>query len=480
MIWASKAEHSTFWTHSIGSFDPPPKRPRTGGEGIEVLYSNVTQWNRDAKEWLLQQDLQLAMLVETHVAGPKLLTAAHEMARSRWQVTAMEAYETGRDGTSGGQFFCCREGQSSYKIHHFDKAGNGFLANVVQRQNWEVVLVSIYLKCGEDLNSTTNAAVLGELAAFLGELAVPWLVVGDFQVPPAQWHGHQLLNVLKAEVVSGGEPTLLNGAEIDYVVASRALTPFIDIKVNWDAPWKPHAGLVITIDSSAPRLHLPQVTQYAAMPKLQHAAKPWGEFRAAPKPYWLGRTMGPKELQCAGWCHKAKQYALQNLAEPRCGRGWYLAIELKPLPMVRFARYEKARPEREDLAGNYLVDLDHDVGYGPASGPVLPALDTHPTIYSFQGGRLLLPQELLAAQGVDMFPAMAVTRPVSPLRDVFSSFSANDLRFFAGNSMHVPTLGAWLMYAMGNVLPRSSLERLPRALGDCNSEESDELEALGG
>ena len=49
MIWASKAEHSTFWTHSIGSFDPPPKRPRTGGEGIEVLYSNVTQWNRDAK-----------------------------------------------------------------------------------------------------------------------------------------------------------------------------------------------------------------------------------------------------------------------------------------------------------------------------------------------------------------------------------------------------------------------------------------------
>ena len=315
MIWASRAEHSNFWTHTIGSFDPPPKHPRLSGEGIEIFYSNVTQWNRDAKDWLLQQEHQIAMLVETHVTGKKLAMAAHELARARWQVTTLEAYETGRGGTSGGQFFCSREGQAAYKIHQWDQAGNGFQANVLQRQNWEVVLVSIYLKCGEDLNSTANAAVMGELAAFLGELAVPWVVVGDFQVPPAQWHGHQLLNVLKAEVVRTGQPTL--------------------IKVNWDVPWKPHAGLVITIDSSAPRLHLPQVTQYAAVPKLQHTTKQWEDIQGAPKPFWLRRTMGPKELQCAEWCHRAEQYALQNLHEPRCGRGWYLALELKPLPLTR-------------------------------------------------------------------------------------------------------------------------------------------------
>lgn len=151
----------------------------------------------------------------------------------------------------------------------------------------------------------------------------------------SHWHGHQLLNVLKAEVVQTGQPTLINGAELDYLLASRTISPFIDIKVNWDVPWKPHAGLVVTIDSTAPNLHLPQVTQYAAVPRMQSSPKQWEEFQAATKPYWLGRQLGPKEIQCAEWCHRAEQYALQNLHEPRLGRGWYLALELKPMPPTR-------------------------------------------------------------------------------------------------------------------------------------------------
>ena len=71
------------------------------------------------------------MLVETHVVGKKLEAAASEMARSRWRMEMLDAHETGRGGTSGGQFFCGREGQATYRIHQFDKEGNGFLANVL-------------------------------------------------------------------------------------------------------------------------------------------------------------------------------------------------------------------------------------------------------------------------------------------------------------------------------------------------------------
>ena len=67
--------------------------------------------------------------------------------------------------------------------------------------------------------------MLGELAAFVQELAIPWLVVGDFQVPPTQWEGHHLLSVLKAEIVSSGQPTMISGAELDYIVASRMVAP---------------------------------------------------------------------------------------------------------------------------------------------------------------------------------------------------------------------------------------------------------------
>ena len=135
------------------------------------------------------------------------------------------------------------------------------------------------------------------------------------------------------------------------------------------------------------------------------------------------------------------------------------------------SQYESARPQREGLAGHYMVDLDHNISFGPRSGPEMPALDTHPTIYSFQMERLVLAEEMLAAQGIDMFEDLAGSRGISPLKDIFSSFSESELRFFAGNSLHVPTYGAWLMYAMGNVVPRD--DKLPRPLL-CPADEEEE------
>lgn len=173
MVWASKAEHSQFWTRTIGTFE----RPRLMGEGIEVFYSNITQWNNQAKEWLLQTEHHTVAMVETHLQGGKLDQVKAALCRSRWQAEFLPAHETGRGGTSGGHLFCCREGQSAYRLHHFDKDGNGFLANVLQRQRWEIVLISICLKCGEDLTSMANSIILGELAAFLKELAVPWIII---------------------------------------------------------------------------------------------------------------------------------------------------------------------------------------------------------------------------------------------------------------------------------------------------------------
>ena len=85
----------------------------------------------------------------------------------------------------------------------------------------------------------------------------------------------------------------------------------------------------------------------------------------------------------------------------------YLQCLLPPGAMLRLSQYESARPQREGLAGHYMVDLDHNISFGPRSGPEMPALDTHPTIYSFQMERLVLAEEMLAAQGIDMFEDLA-------------------------------------------------------------------------
>ena len=44
--------------------------------------------------------------------------------------------------------------------------------------------------------------------------------------------GHNLLNVLRAEVVCCGQPTMINGAELDYLLACRTVAPFLDLKVR--------------------------------------------------------------------------------------------------------------------------------------------------------------------------------------------------------------------------------------------------------
>ena len=212
MVWASKAEPSDLWSRNIGIIEPPPKRPRVLQDEVTIFYANVTMWNKEVFQWMVQQDLQIVMMVETHLAGTKLEGVMSDLCRARWHPAFLPAFETGRGGASGGQAFCCREGQAAYKLHQYEHEGNGFMANVVQRQKWELCVISVYLKRGEDLNSTANAKVLGQMAAFVQELAIPWMLIGDFQVPPLQWEGHNLLNVLRAEVVSSGQPTMVNGA----------------------------------------------------------------------------------------------------------------------------------------------------------------------------------------------------------------------------------------------------------------------------
>ena len=160
-------------------------------------------------------------------------------------------------------------------------------------------------------------------------------MIGDFQVPPEQWEGHHLLNVLKAEVVCTAKATVTTGGELDYVLASCKVAPFLELEVTWDVPWKPHAGLIVKVNKAAPRLILQQLTQYAAVPRLEDAPRSWDDFEPTPKLFWMGKQGGPKEQQCAAWCHQAEQYVLQNLQDPKQGRGWYLALELKPLPAVK-------------------------------------------------------------------------------------------------------------------------------------------------
>jgi hypothetical protein len=146
----------------------------------------------------------------------------------------------------------------------------------------------------------------------------------------------------------------------------------------------------------------------------------------------------------------------------------YMHLISSPSGMVRKGQYENLLHVKQSLGGSFLADLDHNIGFGPTAGPDMPSLDTHPTIFSWLRGRLATPMELLAAQGVDMYPELSGGRLVSPLRTIFKKYSSNQVRFMAGNSMHIPTHAVWMLYVISHMVKRSDHSGLEAQLGPPN------------
>ena len=121
----------------------------------------------------------------------------------------------------------------------------------------------------------------------------------------------------------------------------------------------------------------------------------------------------------------------------------YLHHLLPPGAMLRLANYGSLRAERAGITGSFFAPLDHSVDCGPRCGPLIPSLDTHANIFSWTHDRLLLPQELLQAQGITMCSG-GTGQSRSPLAEVLMKFNDTELRLFAGNSLHVPTFAAWM------------------------------------
>ena len=60
-----------------------------------------------------------------------------------------------------------------------------------------------------------------------------------------------------------------------------------------------------------------------------------------------------------------------------------------------------------------------------------------------------------------MFPGLAGQRGISPLAQIFENFRDQDLRFLAGNAIHIPAFAAWILFCAGNVVSRETYSRLP-------------------
>jgi hypothetical protein len=133
---------------------------------------------------------------------------------------------------------------------------------------------------------------------------------------------------------------------------------------------------------------------------------------------------------------------------------------ISPGTYARMQAYDKIRPLHKGPDGAFLADLDHwPDAPGGACGPMFPS---HGTVLSWQHERVFLGSEHLTANGWNLFPSSA-SAAVTPAIDILMGLSDKQQKKLSGNGMHLPSLCAWKLYVLGNIVRVESAKLVEEA-----------------
>ena len=123
----------------------------------------------------------------------------------------------------------------------------------------------------------------------------------------------------------------------------------------------------------------------------------------------------------------------------------------------------------------HFADLQQHPGRGPKGGSLLPTLDTHPRIYSFDDERIATPFELAMAMGIDVRKCMLFgDRELSPLASILPRSPAAQQFTLIANGAHILVMASWYVYVLSDCNSRSIVFRIPCALSVEPQEDSDD------
>ena len=125
----------------------------------------------------------------------------------------------------------------------------------------------------------------------------------------------------------------------------------------------------------------------------------------------------------------------------------------------RLQVYEAMRSEHQSLTGNFLCNVEHNSGAGPAPGRFFPCLLRHGTIYSFTDRRHALALEHLCTQGYPIAELAQEAGYKIPFEDALPQLSSSAIKSLAGNTQHMPTIATWLAYACGHLILHKTVDK---------------------
>ena len=325
---------STDSQEALGLLRQPP-------EGLEVRLHNVTLAGRKLWAYLdeMPEDKKpgLLCLTETHLMGVPLNKARRRAKGLGWHwfgtpatPTIGHAIEAGGEDEAeprGTRTFANHGGEAILALpkfvvtgHHQDPEAQGFRSVLVRLKGCHIHLISIYFDVGFSLDEGPNAEKAIAICNLIRAIKLPFLVVGDFNVPPEVCAASMFFNWLGGIILvpmvdftcvsSHGENRIL-----DYGIISAELQPHIRVEPFLDHPFKPHTvGVSFFVNIQADL--------------------DFGYILKQPKE--LDVSLGPREVGDTWWCHWNKQ----QCSFPTIAAPWAQGADRAAT--ILFARWSRA------------------------------------------------------------------------------------------------------------------------------------------
>ena len=145
-----------------------------------------------------------------------------------------------------------------------------------------VMFVSVYLTCNTGITGA-NLQKLSEIGAHVKDAGIPFVIAGDWNVPPSELLESSWPARIKGEVLPPFdlEISCISGRLIDFAVCHRSIVNIASLRSFVECPWKTHQALLLTLPRS-PRSFFTRslVASPTKFPRLDRNAGsvPWSDF----------------------------------------------------------------------------------------------------------------------------------------------------------------------------------------------------------
>ena len=352
----------------------PVKRARLEQDHNVLHFSNVTNFGRQVLEWYWTRDSGIYIFAETHLDPQKHWeTCQYLTVRGRLAFGTPADLNKENTGTHGGLLVVADAACGVTQFEAYTIHGCGFQSFLWQATECTILVIGLYMRTGETLQSATNAAIMSRLLALLTHTAHPFVCIGDWQNPPSAMAGTVLSSKFHFGILAP-DHSVLSGNTIDYAILHNTLAGTTTLLTEWSVPWRPHALLQLKFDIEAATREYRQMPYFPPLPKVPDIDfRPWTTYQSQAHVVELyGNPPNRPAQHWADWLSKTEQYLLQENPWAAQGRGYQLQVVTKPLvPQTKPHTSRKGRPAYwEQLKAVFRLALQQPeiTSHGPVQG----------------------------------------------------------------------------------------------------------------